>query len=186
MNRYTYRVEWSAEHGEYVGRCIEMSWLSRWAPTMREATAAIERAVDEFVAEREAAGEDVPRPLTERQYSGKFVVRTSPALHARLVIEATEQNVSMNQWVVQNSPATVDRAWATSSVSISAPVISHVPALCRACHAQPAGTGVTAGAQSGWRVRRGPTPRPTAPRRCRVTARPRWPQTGRSPSRCRP
>jgi predicted HicB family RNase H-like nuclease len=36
-----------------------------------------------------------------RQYSGKFVVRTSPALHGRLVIEAAEQNVSMNQWVVQ-------------------------------------------------------------------------------------
>ena len=39
MNHYTYRAEWSAEHGEYVGRCIELSWLSRWAPTMQEAIA---------------------------------------------------------------------------------------------------------------------------------------------------
>jgi predicted HicB family RNase H-like nuclease len=101
VNRYTYRAEWSSEHGEYVVRCIELPWLSQWAPTLQEATAAIERAVDELLAEREAAGEDVPRPLTERQYSGKFVVRTSPSLHARLAIEATEQNVSMNQWVVQ-------------------------------------------------------------------------------------
>jgi predicted HicB family RNase H-like nuclease len=58
-------------------------------------------AADEFIAEREATGEDVPTPLSERQYSGKFVVRTLPALHARLAIEAAEQNVSMNQWVVQ-------------------------------------------------------------------------------------
>ena len=101
MNHYTYRTEWSSEHGEYVGRCIELSWLSRWAPTMREAIASVEQAVDEFIAEREAADEDVPRPLTERQYSGKFVVRTSPALHARLTVEAAEQNVSMNHWVVQ-------------------------------------------------------------------------------------
>jgi predicted HicB family RNase H-like nuclease len=43
----------------------------------------------------------VPVPLTERRFSGKFLVRTSPALHARLTVEAAEQNVSMNQWVVQ-------------------------------------------------------------------------------------
>jgi predicted HicB family RNase H-like nuclease len=101
MNHYTYRAEWCPEQGEYVAQCLELQWLSRWAPTLQEATAAVERAVDEFVAERESSGEEVPVPLTERQYRGKFVVRTSPALHARLVVEATEQNVSMNQWVVQ-------------------------------------------------------------------------------------
>lgn len=101
MNHYTYRAEWSREHGEYVGRCLELPWLSRWAPTLQEATAAIEQAVDEFIAERNAAGEDLPLPLTDRQCSGKFVVRTSPALHARLVVEAADQNVSMNHWVVQ-------------------------------------------------------------------------------------
>jgi len=43
----------------------------------------------------------VPPPLTERRFSGKFLVRTSPALHARLTVEAAEQNVSLNHWVVQ-------------------------------------------------------------------------------------
>ncbi|MGO8966932.1 toxin-antitoxin system HicB family antitoxin [Mycobacterium sp.] len=43
----------------------------------------------------------MPTPLTERKYSGRFLVRTSPALHARLAVEAAEQNVSMNQWAVQ-------------------------------------------------------------------------------------
>ncbi|MGA9677243.1 MAG: type II toxin-antitoxin system HicB family antitoxin [Mycobacterium sp.] len=109
MNHYTYRAEWWPEQGEYVGRCVELPWLSRWAPTLQEATAAIERAVNEFIAERKADGEEVPPPLTERQYSGKFVVRTSPALHARLVIEAAEQNVSMNQWVVQKLSGRLDR-----------------------------------------------------------------------------
>ena len=65
MNHYTYRAEWSAEHGEYVGRCID---------------------------------HEPPAPITERKFSGKFVVRTSPALHARLAVEAAEQNVSLNQW----------------------------------------------------------------------------------------
>ena len=109
MNHYTYRAEWWPEHGEYVSRCIELPWLSRWAPTMQEAIVAIEQAVDEFIAERKTDGAEVPAPLTERQYSGKFVVRTSPALHARLVVEAAEQNVSMNQWVVQKLSGRLDR-----------------------------------------------------------------------------
>jgi predicted RNase H-like HicB family nuclease len=101
VNHYTYRAEWSPEQGEYVGRCIELPWLSQWAPTVSEAIAAIERAVDACIAERNACGDGVPTPLTERRYTGKFVVRTSPALHARLAVEAAEQNVSMNQWVIQ-------------------------------------------------------------------------------------
>ncbi|SON60693.1 hypothetical protein MSIMFI_02193 [Mycobacterium simulans] len=46
-------------------------------------------------------GEEPPTPLTERNYSGTIVIRTSRALHARLAIEAAEQRVSMNQLVVQ-------------------------------------------------------------------------------------
>ena len=101
MNHYTYRAEWSSEHGEYVGRCLELPWLSQWAPTMQQAIADVERAVDEYLAECEAEDYEPPAPITGRKFSGKFVVRTSPALHSRLIVEAAEQNVSMNQWVVQ-------------------------------------------------------------------------------------
>ena len=101
MNRYTYRAEWSSEHGEYVGRCIELPWLSRWAPTLQEVIADIEQAVDEYLTECEADEREAPAPITERKYSGKFMVRTSPTLHARLAVEAAEQNVSINHWVVQ-------------------------------------------------------------------------------------
>ncbi|WP_375485289.1 type II toxin-antitoxin system HicB family antitoxin [uncultured Mycobacterium sp.] len=99
MNHYTYRAEWWPERCEYVARCLEFPWLSQCASTLRQAIAAIEEAVDGCIAERVACGDDVPTPLTDHHYSGKFVVRTSPALHARLVVEAAEQNVSMNQWV---------------------------------------------------------------------------------------
>ena len=97
MNRYTYRAEWSSEFGEYIGRCLELPWLSQRAVTLIDAIESVERAVDEYLAERDG---DIPRPLTDRKFSGRFVVRTSPMLHARLAVEAAEQNVSMNQWVV--------------------------------------------------------------------------------------
>jgi len=98
MNRYTYRAEWSSEFREYISRCLELPWLSQRAPTLTEAIAGIEQAVDEYLAER---GGDGPRPITDRKFSGRFLVRTSPMLHARLTVEAAEQNVSLNQWVVQ-------------------------------------------------------------------------------------
>ena len=57
MSRYTYRVEWSSEDGEYVGRCLELPWLSRWAPTMQKAIASVEQSVDEHVADAKRPNE---------------------------------------------------------------------------------------------------------------------------------
>ena len=47
------------------------------------------------------SGESVPVPLTERRYSGKIALRTSPDQHRQLTIEAAEQGVSVNQWITQ-------------------------------------------------------------------------------------
>jgi predicted HicB family RNase H-like nuclease len=57
--------------------------------------------IDEVVADMTAAGATPPASLTDRQYSGDLRVRTSPTLHSRLAVEAVEQGVSLNQWVVQ-------------------------------------------------------------------------------------
>jgi HicB family len=102
MNHYTYRAEWSPDHGEYLGRCVEMPDLLPWsAPTAPEAIAGIERIAAQHVRGVAESAATAPTSLTERSYSGKFLVRTSPALHKRLAIEAAEEGVSLNQWVVQ-------------------------------------------------------------------------------------
>ena len=74
----------------------------RIAPTAQQALARIEAAVDYHLREMdEVFGAEPPTPLTEQNYSGRFLVRTSRALHARLILEAAEQGVSLNQWVAQ-------------------------------------------------------------------------------------
>jgi predicted HicB family RNase H-like nuclease len=55
--------------------------------------------VRETVVEMAAAGEPVPEPISLRRYSGKFQVRTTPEIHRRLVIEATEAQVSLNRLI---------------------------------------------------------------------------------------
>ena len=101
MGHYTYRAEWSAEDGEYVGLCAEFPSLSWLEPSAHKAIAGVEKLVGEVVADMTANGEAVPEPLSERRYNGKVFIRTTPELHRRLTIEAAEQGVSVNQWVVQ-------------------------------------------------------------------------------------
>lgn len=101
MTEYTYRAQWSYEDRWYRGQCLEFPKLSANGLTAHEAIAAVEKMVTEEVAIILAADDVPPDSLTDHRYSGKFVVRVSPSLHARLVVEATEQGVSLNQWVVQ-------------------------------------------------------------------------------------
>ena len=101
VNHYTYRLEWSSQYDDYIGSCLELPFLWRQAPTPQQAITEVQTAVDEHVEGLQNRGETPPPPLTERVYSGTFLVRTSPELHGRLAREAAAEGVSMNQWVVQ-------------------------------------------------------------------------------------
>jgi hypothetical protein len=55
--------------------------------------------VKDILADMETTGEIPPEPLAEKQYSGKFQVRITPALHRKLAIEAAEEKVSLNRYI---------------------------------------------------------------------------------------
>lgn len=97
INHYTYRVTWSQEDSEHVGLCAEFSSLSWLAPTPEKALAGIRHLVAEVVADMQSTGEPVPEPLSERQYSGRFMVRVPSLVHRALATEAAEQGVSINR-----------------------------------------------------------------------------------------
>jgi len=96
-DRYSYRVIWSAEDEEYIGRCAEFPSLSWLASTPEAVLKGIRRVVAEAVADLEDSGESVPEPLATRNYSGKFMVRVPPDVHRRLSLEAAEAGVSLNR-----------------------------------------------------------------------------------------
>ncbi len=99
MNRdhYTYRITWSPEDGEHVGRCLEFPSLSWLAPSPEEALRGIRQVVADVTAEMEAAGEALPVPLSEKRYSGEFRVRIPPDVHRALAMQAAEQGISLNR-----------------------------------------------------------------------------------------
>jgi predicted HicB family RNase H-like nuclease len=99
INHYTYRVTWSQEDSEHVGLCAEFPSLSWLALTPEKALAGIRKLVGEVVADMQKTGEPIPEALSERQYSGRFMVRVPSQVHRALATEAAEQGVSINRLV---------------------------------------------------------------------------------------
>jgi predicted HicB family RNase H-like nuclease len=97
--KYTYRVQWSEQDGEFVGLCAEFPSLSWLAKTDDEAFAGVRKLVREVVADMVGNRETLPEPLGMKKFSGSFKVRIPPTLHRRLAVEAAEAGVSINRLV---------------------------------------------------------------------------------------
>ena len=98
-DHYTYRVTWSKEDKEYVGLCAEfpsLSWLSK---TPESALKGIRNVVAEIINDMNENSEEIPKPIANKNYSGKFMVRVPPEVHRNLAIQAAESGVSINRLV---------------------------------------------------------------------------------------
>lgn len=96
-NHYTYRVRWSAEDEAHIGTVAEMPSLSWAAETQVGAMTGILTLVEDALQDMISNNEPVPVAISDRQYSGKFMVRLTPEAHRQLAADAAEQNVSINR-----------------------------------------------------------------------------------------
>ncbi|MCZ7620940.1 hypothetical protein KsCSTR_36350 [Candidatus Kuenenia stuttgartiensis] len=96
-DHYTYRVIWSADDNEYVGLCAEFPGLSWLAKTPEGALRGIRKVIADVIDDMKRNGEEIPEPIANRTYSGKFMVRVPPEEHRKLAIQAAEAGVSINR-----------------------------------------------------------------------------------------
>ena len=101
VSHYTYRVAWSVEDDEFVATVAEFPSLSWLAPSQVEALQGLETVLTDVVLDMQEQGEDVPEPISERSYSGKFNVRLGEKRHREVALRSAEENLSINQWVVR-------------------------------------------------------------------------------------
>ncbi|HEX6076940.1 MAG TPA: type II toxin-antitoxin system HicB family antitoxin [Micromonosporaceae bacterium] len=101
VSHYTYRVSWSAEGAEFVATCLEFPSLSWLAASQVEALEGLVGLLEDTLADMEQQGEEIPVPLSERKFSGKFNVRVGERLHRDLATQAAEEHMSLNQYVVK-------------------------------------------------------------------------------------
>ena len=99
VKKYAYRIIWSEEDQEFVGLCAEFPGLSWLEPDPDDALKGIRSVVKECVDDMVRTGEDIPLPISTREYSGKFIVRVPPEVHRNLAVEAAEAGVSLNRIV---------------------------------------------------------------------------------------
>ena len=104
QQNYTYRAEWDPERREYFARCLEFPGLGAEAFTAHEAIAALETVVTEALAEMAEFGQTPPDSLTDHRYSGRFLVRTSRMLHARLMVEPPNRACRLTSGWSASSP----------------------------------------------------------------------------------
>ena len=97
VDRYTYRVIWWEEDGEYVGLCAEFPLLSHLDDTPEKAFAGIRDLIAFCVDDLQKEGAPVPEPLSTKRYSGTITVRVPPDTHRALAMDAAEAGVSMNR-----------------------------------------------------------------------------------------
>lgn len=97
VQHYTYRVRWSAEDEAFVGTIAEFPSLSWLDDTQLGAFLGAQNLVTDILDDMRESGEQPPQAISDRSYSGKFMVRVPPELHRQLAIEAAEQHVSLNR-----------------------------------------------------------------------------------------
>ena len=101
ISRYTYRVTWSVEDDQFVATCPEFPSLSWLADTQDDALHGLAALIAEVVDDVRADGEPVPEPLSSRAFSGKFNLRVGTQLHRKLAMEAAEEHLSLNQYILR-------------------------------------------------------------------------------------
>ena len=98
--RYTKFVEWSDEDQCFIGRCPEIMAGGVHGLDEAKVYAELCQAVEEMIALIQADGQKLPEPLSNKQFSGKFVLRVEPSLHRRLAAKALAAGESLNTFCV--------------------------------------------------------------------------------------
>ena len=91
---YVGTVEYSEEDGCLFGRIAGIHDIITYAgESVTEIRQAFEEAVDDYLKHCKETGKKPNKP-----YSGKFVLRIDPSVHARLAAKALATGKSLNQY----------------------------------------------------------------------------------------
>lgn len=88
------------EGGGYLAEAFDLNGCMADGETIEEAVSNLEEAIYSWVKTAQEFGDFVPTPSDDRQFSGKWVVRTTKSIHHRLVEMAKREGVSLNTMTV--------------------------------------------------------------------------------------
>lgn len=97
--RYPRMIEWSEEDQAFVGSAPPLVGQCCHGDTEAEVAAQLAAIVEDLAADVLDGKMAEPALPPGKKFSGKFVVRVSPAVHRRAVLQAMARGESLNQFV---------------------------------------------------------------------------------------
>ena len=93
--------EMDDESGHYFyGRIMELDGCQSTGDTLEELYKNLNEAIEGYIETKIENNLEIPRPIIQEGFSGKFIVRLPKSLHMRLSIEAEKEGVSLNQYAL--------------------------------------------------------------------------------------
>jgi antitoxin HicB len=86
--------------GTYFARIVEFPGCMTEGDTEAEALENLKDAMRGWVEVQLEDGDPIPPPISDDQFSGKFVVRVPRSVHRDLSQRAEREGVSLNQYVL--------------------------------------------------------------------------------------
>ena len=105
VSQYVKIVDWSEEDACFVGRCPELFLGGVHGADEPQVYAQLCSLVEEVLNDKSVAKIPPPKPKIAPNYSGKFLLRTSPELHKALSMRALREGKSLNQIVLESLTA---------------------------------------------------------------------------------
>lgn len=85
----------------YVARVPELENCHSHGSSPEEALSNVRQAIELWLETAKRKRIPIPEPITRKKFSGKFILRTSPEMHATLVKKALQKGKSMNELTVE-------------------------------------------------------------------------------------
>jgi len=96
-DRYLKIVEWSDEDNCYIGSIPVFLGPCCHGNNEQEVYKQLCKILDEWIEIHESDQIPLPEETTNKNFSGKFVLRVNKELHKLLSIKALQSNLSLNQ-----------------------------------------------------------------------------------------
>jgi predicted RNase H-like HicB family nuclease len=96
---YQVNIAFDPRDNIYVARVPELENCHTHGATPEEALKNAKEAIELWIETAEKRKRPIPAPISRKTFSGKFVLRTSPELHAALAKKALQSGKSMNELV---------------------------------------------------------------------------------------
>jgi antitoxin HicB len=86
--------------GGYVAKIKDLPGCVTQGESLEETMANINEVRELWIETAYEAGDEIPLPSTDANYTGKLLLRMPKSLHRRLAEAAEQENVSLNQYIV--------------------------------------------------------------------------------------